>query len=306
MMTSAAWPELSYADWASTKKTLQMCSQMLGKLRLALVPAQPEWLHTSLQLTARGFTTGAMPNGDLVAAAGIDVFDSTIWVDLSDGRSARVSIGPERFVADIWADFAAALAALGIEADLWQKPQELPDTTPFSENRHDGAVDAQAAQDYHRLLCTFNGIYEEFRSEFFGRSSIQFWWGAFDFSVLLFNGAKTPPPDDRGYIMLYDLDAVHFNAGFWPGADDAPSPGFYAYLVPRPDGCEAAPIEPEHAGWVEAMGEWMMPYDAVRTCPDPHNAVLDFLRSVYHVAVTQGGWDADAHTYVKPAPSARA
>ena len=111
-------------------------------------------------------------------------------------------------------------------------------------------------------------------------------------------------PDDRGYIMRYDLDAVHLNAGFWPGDDAAPTPGFYAYLVPRPDGCENAPIRPELAGWVETMGEWMMPYDAVRTCEDPRQAVLDFLASVYEVAVTQGGWDADAYGYLRPAPSA--
>ncbi len=61
--------------------------------------------------------------------------------------------------------------------------------------------------------------------------------------------------------MRYDLDAEHLNAGFWPGDDGAPQAIFYAYIHPRPDGCETAPIEPEKAGWVEAMGQWILPYD---------------------------------------------
>ena len=157
------------------------------------------------------------------------------------------------------------------------------------------------AQRFYRLLATIDGVFEAFRSRFFGRSSVQFWWGGFDFAVLLFSGRHAPAPADRGYIMRYDLDAEHLNAGFWPGDDNVPQAGFYAYLVPRPDGCETAPIEPEHAGWVEAMGEWIMPYDAVRTSADPRQAVLDFLDSVYHVATTQGGWNAEAYEYVRPA-----
>ena len=121
-----------------------------------------------------------------------------------------------------------------------------------------------------------DGVFEEFRSRFFGRSGIQFWWGAFDFAVLLFNGKHEAAPDDKGYIMRYDLDAEHINAGFWPGDDSAPTrllrlPGAAARRVR--DGAD----QPEHAGWVEAMGEWMMPYDAVRTCEIRAQALLDFL-----------------------------
>lgn len=300
-----AWPELPYTEWAPTKKTLQMCAQMLGKLRLALTPPQPEWLHSCLYLDARGFTTGPMPSGDRVVTAAIDVFASALVIELSDGRRVQVSIAPERCVADVWSDFRIALAGLGVQVDMWEKPQELPDTTPFSENRHDCVLDPAAAQRFHRLLCTIDGVFEEFRSTFFGRSSIQFWWGASDFAVLLFSGRHLDAPDDRGYIMRYDLDAEHLNAGFWPGDDSSPSPGFYGYLVPRPDGCEVAPMEPEYAGWVEAMGEWILPYDAVRTCADPRKALLDFLRSVYRVAITDGGWDAAEFEYVTPPPAQR-
>jgi hypothetical protein len=283
-----------------------MCAQMLGKTKLALVPPQPEWLHACLLLDGHGFTTGPMPAGCRVVTCGIDVFASTLWARCSDGTEAAVRIGPDKCVADIWAEYSAALATLGVEADIWEKPQELTDITPFSENRHDCVLVAEQAQRFHRALCSINAVLEEFRSRFFGRSGVQFWWGAFDLTVLLFTGEHTAPPDDRGYIMRYDLDAEHMNAGFWPGDDSAPSPGFYAYIVPQPEGCATAPIGPLHAGWVEAMGEWLMPYEAVRTSDDPRAMLLEFLTSVYGVAVSNAGWDAGRFTYTTPPATARA
>jgi hypothetical protein len=305
MTEHADWPALPFEEWAPTKKTLHMVAQMLGKTKLALLPPQPEWFHARLLLDGHGFTSGPLPYRSSVVSLGIDVFQSTLWIAKSDGRSATVALGPDRSVAAIWSDFQGALAELGLELDLWQKPQEVADTTPFSENTHDHTFVAEHAQRFHRILASTNAVFQEFRSPFFGRSGVQFWWGSFDLAVLLFNGRPSPAPSDRGYIMRYDLDAEHLNAGFWAGDKNAPAPAFYAYLVPRPVGCEAAPIEPHYASWVEAMGEWLMPYEEVRCCPDPRQAILDFLGCVYGVATGMGGWDAAAHEYTRPPASQR-
>jgi Family of unknown function (DUF5996) len=305
MTEHADWPALPYADWAPTKKTLHMVAQMLGKVKLALAPPQPEWLHVRLFMDPRGFATGPIPHGARTVSLGIDVVGGAVWLAASDGRSASVPLAPGRTVADIWADFRQALGKVGLELDIWEKPQELADVTPFSQNTHDGAFVAESAQRYHRVLSSISAVYEEFRSPFFGRSGVQFWWGSFDLAVLLFNGRAAPAPTDHGYIMRYDLDAQQLNAGFWVGDDNVPTPGFFAYLVPRPPGCETAAVPPTYAGWVEEMGEWMMSYEDVRTCSDPRQAILDFLGGVYDVATSLGGWDAGAHVYTRPAASAR-
>jgi hypothetical protein len=299
-MEHTNWPALRYEEWAPTKKTLHLVAQMLGKAKLALAPPQPEWMHVRLFLDANGFTTGAMPHRSTVVTMGIDVLHGEIWMATSTGSHASVPLGPDRAVATIWADFQAALAGLGLELDLWDKPQEVADSTPFSENTHDHTFVPEHAQRFHRVLCSTNAVFEEFRSAFFGRSGVQFWWGTFDLAVLLFPGRATPAPTDRGYIMRYDLDAEHLNAGLWPGDDSAPVPGFYGYLVPRPLGCETAAIAPSYTGWLEEMGEWLMPYEEVRTCPDPRRAILDFLGGVYGAATALGGWDAPACDYVRP------
>jgi Family of unknown function (DUF5996) len=305
MTDHADWPALPYEEWAPTKKTLHMVAQMLGKTKLALLPPQPEWLHTRLFLDGHGFATGPMPCRSGVVSMGIDVFQSALWIAASDGRRATVALGPERPVAAIWSDFQGALARLGLTLDLWEKPQEVADATPFSENTRDRTFVAEHAQRFHRILSSTNAVYEEFRSQFFGRTGVQFWWGSFDLAVLLFSGRHTPAPADRGYIMQYALDAEHLNSGFWAGDDGSPQPAFYAYLAPRPLGCEAAVIEPHYASWVEAMGEWLMPYGEVHTCPDPRQAILDFLGGVYRVATTMGGWEAASFEYVRPPKAPR-
>lgn len=300
MTEHEAWPALPYAEWAPTKKTLQMCTQMLGKTRLALAPPQPEWLHTCLYLDGCGFTTGPMPVGSRVLTARIDLFDPSIHLDTNDGGGEQVLLGRDRFVADVWADYRAALDSLGVEAEIWEKPQEVPDITPFSENRHDCTLDIAHARQFHRVLGSVNEVFEEFRSTFFGRSGVQFWWGAFDLSVVLFNGKHAEAPRDRGHILRYDLDAEHLSAGFWAGDDKVPSPGFYGYLVPLPPGCREAPVQPAEAGWVETMEEFVLPYDDVRTKDDPASSLLEFLRSVYGLAIDLGGWEAAEYDYTPP------
>jgi hypothetical protein len=279
---------------------------MLGKTKLALCPPQPEWLHAALQLDAAGWVTGAIPVDGRLLSMGVDAFASKLWMASSDGHRIEIVLGDGSCVADVWARFSAGLRELGVEADIWAKPQELADTTPFDKNTHDCTFVAADAQAFHSLLCRIQGVFEEFRSGFFGRSGVQFWWGAFDLSVLLFTGERDVAPDDRGYIMRYDLDAAHANFGFWPGDDSAPSPSFYAYLYPQPEGCAAAPINPDGAAWVEQMGEWMLPYEVVVNSEDPAATVRSFLECVYGIAGSLGGWDLAKFTYIKPLPSARA
>lgn len=304
-MNHFEWPELAYSEWAPTKKTLHMCTQMLGKTRLGLAPPQPEWLHACLHVGAHGFTTGPMPDAGRIVSAGLDVFHPRLWVRVSDGREEAVPLDNGRSVAEIWRDYRDALGKLGIELDLWEKPQEVADTTPFSVNTHDRTLLPEQMQRFYSLLASVVSVLEEFRSSFFGRSGIQFWWGTFDLAVLLFTGKKLTAPEDRGYIMRYDLDAEHLNAGFWAGDDDSPQPGFYGYIIPEPPGCANAVVEPPHANWTEAMREWILPYDDVRATPDPRRAILDFLNSVYRVAVAKGEWNAEGFEYTRPPKPAR-
>ena len=99
MTDDTIWPAVAVAAWAPTKKSFHLYAQMLGKLRLALSPAQPNWMFTALLLSARGVTTGPMPWRGTAVEASLDVFSSELIVERSNGeaggsRSCRYGRSP--------------------------------------------------------------------------------------------------------------------------------------------------------------------------------------------------------------------
>jgi hypothetical protein len=294
------WPDLPFAAWSATKKTLHLYAQMLGKLRVALSPAQPNWMFTSLALTARGFTTGPMPAGVATVAVTLDVFASTIAVERSDGRARSIPLVPVRTIAEVYRDLSAALAAIGVNVHITTIPQELADTTPLDTDRRAIAYDPAAVQRWFHAVTASAVVFDTWRAHFFGRSGIQLWWGAFDLSLMLFSGKHVPAPRDRGYLLRYDLDAELMNAGFYPGDDLNPAPVYYGYLYPQPAQCETLPVAPPQTAWSDKLGEWILPYDDVRASADPAATLSAFLDSVYAVCGDAGGWDRTALTYASP------
>jgi hypothetical protein len=295
----AGWPDVNVAGWAATKKSLHLYAQMLGKLRLALAPPQPNWVFTSLALTARGLTTGPLPWHDGSVAGMLDVFDSELVLERSDGERRTIALVPARTVAEVYADFTTALAALGIACTIVPIPQELPDTTPMNEDARSADYDPGAVRRWFTAATTAAGIFDRWRSHFFGRAGIHVWWGAFDVAILLFNGKQVTPPANRGYLMKYDLDAELMNAGLFFG-DAATAPYFYGYIYPQPAGAERLPIAPAAASWSTATGEWVLPYDAVRGAADPPAEVRRFLDALYTNCVDAAGWNRAALAYTAP------
>jgi hypothetical protein len=293
------WPPLDLAAWAPTKRSLHLYAQMLGKLRLALAPPQPNFTFTSLALTPRGFGTGAMPVAFRSLTASVDLFDATMVLEASDGRVERIALGEPRTVAGVFADLHAALRALDVDVTLSPVPQEVPDTTPLDTDERPAVFDTNDARRWHDAMTATSAIFERWRAHFFGRMSVQLWWGAFDFALLLFSGKHVDAPADRGYLLKYDLDAEMMNVGFYPG-DDANPASFYGYIYPQPAACADLQIMPAAAIWSTQLGEWILPYEAVRTSADPEATLRAFLDAIYGLCGSVSGWDHAALRYVPP------
>jgi len=298
-VSDLVWPELDAAAWAATRKSLHLYTQMLGKLRVALSPSQPNWMFTALLLSARGVTTGPLPWHGRSLEGSLDVFSSELRLALSDGRSRCIALVPARTIAEVYADLLAALKALGVDVTLSPVPQEVADVTPFHTDRRPAAYDPAAVERWFRIVTATAGIFDNWRAHFFGRNGIQLWWGALDFALLLFSGKHVPPPTDRGYLLRYDLDAEMLNVGFYPG-DDATAPFFYGYIVPQPPNASQLPIAPASAAWSDTMHEWVLPYDAVRTAANPAGELNAFLDALYALCVSAAGWDRSALSYIAP------
>lgn len=293
------WPEIAVAGWAQTKRSLHLYAQMLGKLRVALSPAQPNWMFTRLYLTPRGITTGAIPFEGGSFDGSLDVFDSRIVLRRSTGAEERIALLPPRMIAEVYATLGGALARLGVRCTISAIPQEIPDTTPFHEDTRECSYDPVAVQRWFTAATAAAGVFEAWRWHFFGRSGIQLWWGAFDVALVLFNGRKAQAPADRGYLMQYDLDAELMNVGLYLGDHDD-QPFFYGYIYPQPPGASALPIAPANASWSAKYGEWVLPYEAVSAAADPEAELRTFIDAIYRHALTVAGWKRDELTYAVP------
>ena len=296
----AWWPWLARAgSWPATHDYIHLVTQMMGKLRLSLAPTLPGWAHTSLALTPTGLTTRVLPTADGTVEARLDFVDGALRIAVHGGASRLVPLAPARAIADIWADYRLALGDLGVTLEMWDKPQEMSDTTPFAEDFRPRDYDPVLGAAWFRLLTDVHNVFEEWRSPFFGRSGVNFWWGGFDLAVTLFNGRRAVPPSRSNFLMRYDLDAEHLSVGFWPG-DDEREAMFFSYIVPDPPGCEEYPFEVPSASWAPTMGEWILSYESIRTLPERWDLVRAFMDAVYVAAGNLAGWDLNSHTYAPP------
>ncbi len=289
------WPPLSLDDWQDTCTTLHLWTQVVGKIRLMQTPWINHSWHVPLYLTARGLTTGTIPHDDQIFQIDFDFFDHQLRIVTSAGQERTVALRP-RTVADFYGAVMAALAELGVAVRIHTTPNEIPDAIPFEQDDTHGAYDAEAAQRFWRVLLQSDRIFREFRSHFCGKvSPVHFFWGSFDLAVTRFSG-RSAPPHPGGVPNLPDDVAQEAycqevsSAGFWPGTGLG-YPAFYSYAYPTPEGFKDAPVQPEAAFFHEGLGEFVLPYEAVREAADPDQALLGFLHSTYEAAAELAGWD---------------
>jgi Family of unknown function (DUF5996) len=275
-----------------------MYSQMLGKIRVALSPTQPNWMFTPLYLCARGLTTGYIPWELNSIQASIDVFESKITVACSDGERRNVALLPVRSIAEVYAKVSSALTELGVDCSISTIPQEVSDTTPFDQDRRLAEYDPAAVIRCFRAFTAAAAVFERWRTHFFGRSGIQVWWGTLDVALLLFSGRHVAAPSDRGYLMKYDLDAEQMNVGLYLG-DEQNAPFFYGYVYPEPASASRLSIRPHQASWSTHLNEWVLPYAAVRASSDPEATIIAFLDSMYEQCAA-AGWERATFAYDAP------
>ena len=280
------WPELPYERWKDTLDTLHMNLQIVGKVRLALTPFEPQWANVPLYVTSRGLTTTPMRSQGVIFQIDVDLVDHTVQIETIKGETRQVAL-TARPVADFYSDFMSNLSELGIRAKFRPVPDEVSDPIPFAEDVVHSAYEPEWANRFLQVLLQADLVLKEHRSRFRGRASpVHFFWGTFDLANSRYSGRSVTPPSDAGYIERLGGDAEVACAGFWPGSERYPRAAFYAYTYPKPDG-----IEKEAAGWSAELGEFALPYDEVRNSASPRERILNFFESTYEAGARLGRWD---------------
>lgn len=294
-MSTAPWPRLRVDDWAATRETLHMYTQIVGKARMACTPLVNHWWNSTLYVTARGLTTGAIPAGDGVVDVELDLVGHRLTGRSSGGAESGFALEGQS-VARFYEQALALFADLGLDPVFQPAPNEVDPAVPFAEDTADREYDAEAVHTFWQQLVRVDRVMGEFRARFAGKvSPVHFYWGSLDMACTRFSGHSAPPhpggaPNCADWVMVEAYDRELCSCGFWPGGGDEGA--FYAYAYPTPDGFADRGLTKGH--YSTELGEFVLPYEEAADSADPEAVVLTFLQETYEAAADLAGWDRDA------------
>ena len=228
----------------------------------------------------------------------LDLIDHQVVGQATDGRTVRFPLEPMS-VAAFHARTLDLVRALGGTPEFHGRPNEIPNAIPFAEDRAERPYDADAVTRFFRACVAVASVLQTFRTAYLGKvSPVHLFWGSFDLAVTRFSGRQAPlhpggipalPDEVTREAYSHEVSS----AGFWPGGGPVDFPAFYSYAYPAPAGFATAKVLPDAAYFDKNFGEFLLPYDAVRTAADPEATLMRFLDSTYRAAADLAAWDAD-------------
>ena len=292
---STPWPALDVVRDQPTFATLHLVSQMLGKLRVAHSPWVNHGWHATLHPVAEGLAIEPIAAPDLTFTLTLDLCRHAIVLRAADGERDifPLDLGS---IAAIHHQLVAMLDAHGLPSTFHGKPNEIADAVSFAKDVTPRDYRPDSAERLHAALAAIVPVFERFRAGFRGKSSpVHFFWGSFDLAVTRFSGHPAPPHPggvpglpDRVTREAYSHEVS--SAGFWAGGITVVEPLFYSYAYPEPMHFRDAEMT-EPARFDANLGEYVLPYAAVRDSSDPPATLAEFLQSTYDLAADLGHWD---------------
>jgi hypothetical protein len=287
---SGDWPALPYQEWKDTYATLHMWMQVAGKVALAQAPPVNHSWGVAMHLTPRGLATSLLPHGTRSFAMEFDFVGHRLIVHACDESPRTLPLATQS-VADFYRAVMDLLRDMRLPVRIWSMPVEIPDPMRFEDDTVHHTYDPDQANRFWAILTRIAPVFNERRATFIGKSSpVHFFWGSLDLAVTRFSGRLAPPREGPAFMRdAYSHEVI--SHGFWPGSGAMLEPAFYAYAAPEPAGLNEATVRPAAAFYHRQMGEFVLPYDAVRTSADPAAALREFIDSTYDRAATLAKWD---------------
>jgi hypothetical protein len=267
-----------------------MWTQVVGKVALALAPPLNHSWAIAMLVTPRGLSTRRLAYGDRSFVMEFDFIDHRLVIGVSDGTEEWVRLEP-RSVADFYTAVMSTLQRLGLGVKIWPMPVEIPSPIRFDQDTVHASYNPALAQRFWRILVQVEEVFTKSRCSFVGKCSpAHFFWGSFDLAVTRFSGRPAPPREGPAFMReAYSHEVI--SHGFWPGSGPMLEPAFYAYAVPEPAGLQDAKVRPATAYYHRDLGEFVLPYEAVRTAASPEAEIHAFIDSTYERAAELARWD---------------
>jgi hypothetical protein len=289
----ACWPALPYDAWKDTYDTLHLWSQVVGKIALAQAPPINHSWAVALHVTPRGLATRPLPHGTRTFTIQFDFIDHQLRVLASDGEMRVLELRP-RSVADFYHALLGTLDAMRLPVKIRPTSTELPEPIRLDRDTQHHRYDREYVDRLRRILVQVDRVFADSQCAFVGKCSpVNFFWGSFDLAVTRFSGRRAPPRDGPAFQQeAYSHEVI--SHGFWPGSAPVLEPAFYAYAAPEPAGLKDARVLPEQAYYHRGLGEFILPYEAVRQADAPDGVIRAFIDSTYDRAADLAHWDREA------------
>ena len=300
--TRERWPAFPSDGWKDTYATLHMWTQVVGKVALAQAPALNHSWGVTLSVTPRGLATRTLAHGSRSFTMEFDFIDHRLVIRTSDGDERAVELRP-RTVADFYREVMAVLREMALPVRIWPMAVEIPAPIRLDQDVEHHSYDPELANRFWRIVAEIERVLTGARCSFVGKCSpVHFFWGGFDLAVTRFSGRRAPPRDGPAFMQeAYSHEVI--SHGFWPGSGPVLEPAFYAYTVPEPAGFKTAAVRPDAAYYHRELGEFILPYEAVRTAAAPERDLVAFVESTYDRGAELAHWDRGSLDRTIPAAS---
>jgi hypothetical protein len=295
MKQKESWPELPFLQGKETYHTIHLWTQILGKIKLALMPWINHSWHITLYVTPTGLTTGDLFFKDKHFQINLNFLKHQLELITSEKEEIVFSL-LSLSVAGCYQKVFNALQGLNVEVKINPVPSEMQNPYPLDKEEHK-VYFPQIASAFHQALLRANEVFTLFRAGFSGKCSpVHFFWGGFDLAASRFSGRNAPEhpggiPNMPDWVAREAYSQEVCSCGFWPGNETTPFASFYSYIYPEPEGYKTSALRPEEAYYHEILREFILPYEAVRQADDPKQTLLDFLNATYAAAADLAKWD---------------
>ena len=295
-----SWPELNWDDWRETEMTVHLFTQIIGKIRLGLMPMQTEWAQVPLTVNSRGISSQGMITDFGSLDIEFNFIDHRIYFYASSGKSVSFNL-KDKSVASFYKETMEALNEFDVKININPMSVEMETPVKMDTDEEHGTYKEELVSIWWHLLIVIGNTFNIFKSRFSGKQTpVCFYWGSFDLAVSFFSGKILDPTPENDLIYRVAMDAEHTTIGFWTGSDAAPEAVFFAYTYPKPEGLENEILKPAAAKWSFEKGEFILPYEFVRRQDNPEATLLEFCESSYRAGFKLARWDAETLEHKPP------
>lgn len=289
---------IKHSEWADTKFTLHLISQILGKIKLETAQQEPQWAHVGLCLTTDGFSTGMLFQKNTAFQLDVDIRNSQILINV-DGNVRSLELKSSKSIKDYFEEIMEALNSNGIRVTINPKPQEMAyqknlneDSTPLTFNRQQAMRGLQLFHLAQREQLKFVG---PLRCR---KVKPQLFWGTFDVSLLIVKNKMDPFPENK-IIEKAAFDEQMIEYGFWLGDDKVDVPTFF--VLPYPfiyKDLNFDALKPKEAYYDQSVSEYFLSLENAFSSDGAGQPIQDFFHSSFDILSRELLWADSAHYFI--------